>query len=138
MNKLFLRTNFNIFQQICLLKIEFDPYISRLDDNPPVPRPLVDWPDNLSASEDTLQGGGATNCFADDTNVCGKQKAASVGRIKEISIDFKKISGLKCNIDKTCIMFIGPRVEEEIAAISQLGFTVVNSLAHLNQTLDTF
>ena len=119
---------YNIGQQICLLKIEFDPYISRLDDNPPVPRPLVDWPDNLSASEDTLQGGGATNCFADDTNVCGKQKAASVGRIKEILIDFEKISGLKCNIDKTCIMFIGPRDPVEAPLIEEMGFQIVDKM----------
>ena len=119
---------YNIGQQICLIKIEFDPDINRLEDNPPIVRPLEELPAGLVASEDTLQGGGATNCFADDTNVCSKQKAASVGRIKDILIDFEQISGLKCNIEKTCIMFIGPRDPVEATLIEAMGFLVVEKM----------
>ena len=47
-----------------------------------------------------MQGRDATNCFADDTNFSGKQKVASVAIVKNILLEFEKIIGLKCNIEK--------------------------------------
>ena len=47
---------YNIGQQICLLKIEFDPRISRLEGNPPAERRLEAWPHGLTASEEVRLG----------------------------------------------------------------------------------
>ena len=91
---------YNIGQQIVLLKLEYDPRIARLTENAPVPRPLPSLFQKLAASEETLQGRDATNCFADDTNFSGKQKVASVAIVKNILLEFEKIIGLKCNIEK--------------------------------------
>ena len=91
---------YNIRQQIVLLKLEYDPRIARLTENAPVPRPLPSLFQKLAASEETLQGRDATNCFADDTNFSGKQKVASVAIVKNILLEFEKIIGLKCNIEK--------------------------------------
>ena len=47
---------------------------------------------------------------------------------KNILQDFAVISGLKCNIEKTNVMLIGPTVPEEAIGIARLGFTIVESL----------
>ena len=79
-------------------------------------------------SEETLQGRDATNSFADDTNFSSKQNAASVAIAKNILLEFEKISGLKCNIEKTCIMFIGPRDPAEAPLIEAMGFSIVKKI----------
>ena len=86
-------------------------------------------PEHLAGAEAEVQlGTNKSEAFADDTNVTCKQDRNCVLALKNILINFSRISGLQCNLEKTCIMFIGPRNEAEIAAISQLGFTIVNSL----------
>ena len=40
--------------------------------------------------------------------------------------NFSVISGLKCNLEKTCIMFIGPRDPVESPLIEELGFTLLS------------
>ena len=42
--------------------------------------------------------------------------------------DFERISGLKCNIDKTCVMFIGPIDPVEAPQIEEMGFRIVNKI----------
>ena len=42
--------------------------------------------------------------------------------------DFERISGLKCNIDKTCVMFIGPLDPVEAPQIEEMGFRIVNKI----------
>ena len=74
---------YNIGQQICLIKLEFDPRISRLEDLHPVPRPLQEFYGKLDMTEEVTAGTSATDCFADDTNVATLQKAATVTAIKD-------------------------------------------------------
>ena len=117
---------YNIGEQVCLLKIELDPGIISVTDMQPLELPL---PEHLAGAEVEVQlGTNKSEAFADDTNVTCKQDRNCVLALKNILINFSRISGLQCNLEKTCIVFIGPRNEAEIAAISQLGFTIVNSL----------
>ena len=62
---------------------------------------------NSSAiNSEVAKGLGCTNCFADDTNAACRQKAASIRAIRDILVEFAGISGLNCNIEKTCINII--------------------------------
>jgi len=76
-----------------------------------------------------------TDAFADDTNVVLKQKAAVARRLVTILNEFEVISGLGCNIDKSAIMILGPRVQAEIDGIAALGFEIVDSLKILGTVI---
>ena len=119
---------YNIGQQICLLKIDYDPRIQRLEEQLPTLRPLESFFQRSEVPEEVLQGIDTTNCFADDTNAKLLQKAYSLGVIKGILTEFERISGLKCNIDKTCVMFIGPLDPVEAPQIEEMGFRIVNKI----------
>jgi hypothetical protein len=45
--------------------------------------------------------------FADDTTPMGILEPLAIEAIKETLSNFKSLSGLKCNIDKSQIMIIG-------------------------------
>jgi len=94
----------------------------------PVDRPLPEFFAGKKVSEDVLHASEKAEAFADDTNVTCKQKLASLRTLKNILINFGHISGLMCNLEKTCIMFIGPRDPVEAPLIEGLGFTVVNRI----------
>ena len=111
-----------------MLKIDYDPRIQRLEEQLPTPRPLESFFQRSEVPEEVLQGIDTTNCFADDTNAKLLQKAHSLGVIKGILTDFERISGLKCNIDKTCVMFIGPLDPVEAPQIEEMGFRIVNKI----------
>ena len=98
---------YNIGQQICLLKLEFDPRIERLNVHNSVELPQQRFQNSLAINSEVAKGLGCTNCFADDTNAACRQKAASIRAIRDILVEFAGISGLNCNIEKTCIMFNG-------------------------------
>ena len=119
---------YNIGEQICLLKLEFDPRIEPILPTQGVPRPLEHFMEDAKISNEVKNGSGNTEAFADDTNVSCRQKSAALVALKSILQDFSVISGLKCNTDKTCIMFIGPRDPVESPLIEELGFTIVEKM----------
>ena len=119
---------YNIGKQVCLLKLEFDERIESVFPNQGAPRPLERFWGETKISNEVSNGSGTTEAFADDTNVTCKQKLSSLLALKSILNEFANISGLKCNLEKTCIMFIGPRDPVEAPLIEELGFTVVNNL----------
>ena len=79
-------------------------------------------------SNEVKNGSGNTEAFADDTNVSCRQKRAVLVALKSILHDFSVISGLKCNLEKTCIMFIGPRDPAEAPLIEAMGFSIVKKI----------
>jgi Reverse transcriptase (RNA-dependent DNA polymerase) len=121
---------YNICEQVFLLKVEFDPNISRLNLFSGVGRPVPEHVASARIDEEILIGSGTekTESFADDANILTEQKYECVCRIKAIMEDFYRISGLKCNIDKTTIMFIGPDAMEEQRKIMELGFKICSSI----------
>jgi hypothetical protein len=50
--------------------------------------------------------------------------------------EFYKISGLRCNIEKTSVMFIGPDIAEEQIKIRDLGFAVCDKIKCLGFVID--
>ena len=104
---------YNIGEQICLLKIEFDPRIESVFVQRGAPRPLDHYLDENKISKEVVNGSDKTEAFADDTNVTAKQKASVLTGLKDILTEFAVISGLACNLEKTCIMKIGPTNQDE-------------------------
>jgi exonuclease III len=144
---------YNIGEQICILKIEFDPVIEGIGNNdfllnvPPTSstisinnnftdRPVTETKIGFSREAAGPNLTGKVESFADDANVIAKQKAACVLRLKAILEDFYRISGLRCNVDKTSIMFIGPINLEEVKLIKNLGFKIVTSMKCLGTTFE--
>jgi hypothetical protein len=121
---------YNIAEQVFLLKLEFDPAIRKINYAPVLERPLPDFSTGTLIHEDTFLGTGTekTESFADDANILTLQKYECVKRVRDLMNDFYSISGLKCNVDKTTIMFIGPDDEEEQIEIRKLGFLVVDKI----------
>ena len=119
---------YNIGEQICLIKLEFDTRIEPILPLQNVPRPLEHFMEEAKISNEVKNGSGNTEAFADDTNVSCRQKRAVLVALKSILHYFSVISGLKCNLEKTCIMFIGPRDPVEAPLIEELGFTIVDKM----------
>jgi Reverse transcriptase (RNA-dependent DNA polymerase) len=129
---------FNAGEQILILKIEFDPGIKSIYYSAVVPRSAfpVD-PANLNphfryeCNSETDKADG----FADDVSVGTIMETPSINRLKLILIDFGNISGLKCNVDKTCILPIGTAVPDD-EIIADTGFHCVNELTILGFTFN--
>jgi len=94
----------------------------------PLIRPLENFYDNLNVQDELQTGGEAAEAFADDTNVTCKQNFATLNALRNILVEFGNISGLKCNLEKTVLMFIGPRDPIEADRIEALGFTIVKKI----------
>ena len=119
---------YNIGEQICLLKIEYDPRVKSVFDIRGAPQPLEHFHAGNKISKEVAHGSDKTEAFADDTNVTVLQKVSVFNSLREILSDFAVISGLKCNLEKTCIMPVGPIDPAEWGQIANLGFKVVNNL----------
>jgi hypothetical protein len=136
---------YNICAQILIFKIELDPRIRRIDQNPggplpaPIPLPVllpVPVPDGAQRLEpemdrdflfESAMETSKNESFADDSTTCTFLDFNDISALKQILTDFADLSGLKCNFDKTSIMRIG-NIEGEIdQQILDLGFQVVDS-----------
>ena len=91
---------FIICYQILLFKLEYDLQIIGLIDETPIPDTLP----RISAQVPIQTG--RVFAYADDGNILISMDLTSLRRIKEILSQFGAISGLKCNVDKTCLMQI--------------------------------
>jgi hypothetical protein len=129
---------YNIGEQVFLIKIEFDTEIPKLNTVLPLEHPLPEWYYGKKIDTAILQGAGTekTESFADDANIATVQCFEAVQRIKSLMESFYLISGLKCNIEKTSIMYIGPDNVAEQEKIRQLGFNVVTEIKCLGFVLD--
>jgi hypothetical protein len=118
---------FNVGNQILLFKCEFDPLIKSIYANANMPRAIfpvdrenlpVNFRYESNAETDKVDG------LADDTIISILMDIQSLDRLKNILADFTVISGLKCNLDKTCVLPIGP-ASDVVNEIPRLGFIVV-------------
>jgi hypothetical protein len=127
---------FNIVEQILLLKFELDPEIEKIKQAPnnpyhelrlpnvpiPVPVPVpVPAHVHVPVQDQVLNAGavrqygqsesngetGKVEAFADDTTPMGKLKRAAIESIKRNLTNFAAISGLKCNVEKSQILLTG-------------------------------
>ncbi len=75
--------------------------------------------------------------FADDANNFTTLSLDSLARLKEILSLFKKLSGLSCNVEKTCVMRIGNLEGEIPDEVKNLGFSFVDEMVLLGFTLSS-
>ena len=69
--------------------------------------------------------------FADDSNNFLILEVQSISRLKKILDDFRKLSGLACNVDKSYIMRIGDDSGEISQEILDIGFPFTNEITIL-------
>ena len=119
---------FIICYQILLFKLEYDLQIIGLIDEPPTPATLPRIPAQVPIQTCRIFA------YADDGNILIRMDLASLSRIKVILQNFGLISGLVCNVEKTCLMQIGS--DEQISQeISELGFNIVNEMTILGMKI---
>jgi hypothetical protein len=108
---------FNLGYQILLFKLEYDRNIDGLIEEVLIPESLHPLPPNVS------QVPPRTYALADDATVLTSMNAESLRRIRDLLIEFKLISGLECNVEKTTLMQIGSNdpVSQEVM---DLGFDI--------------
>jgi Reverse transcriptase (RNA-dependent DNA polymerase) len=122
---------FNICYQVLLIKLECELQIEKID----IPEIEIEDPELLRAD---LSGAvlpvshipKKVFAFADDCNILCSLKKSNIEAVLRILYDFESISGLKCNVEKTNILFIGSDpVDTE--NMGQLGLNVTEELTVL-------
>ena len=116
---------YNFAAQILLFKIELDPGIKPicLKQFQPGPiRPVTPFENESNRETDKY------DCYADDNTVNTLLEYDSLKRLKEILSEFKSISGLSTNFEKTAVMRIGNLNGEIQPEILNLGFTITDSI----------
>jgi hypothetical protein len=119
-------SQFNICEQLFIYKLEFsraiEPIIPR---TPRAIRPLITEERIYGKVEHDVCTGNA-EAFADDSNVIGQATQAAIVNVSEIVSEFGRISGLKCNVDKSIILVTGTDVVPEF--ITQSGFKCADTI----------
>ena len=119
---------FIICYQILLFKLEFDLQILGITDENALLDPLLPNPAQVPIQNYRVYA------YADDGNILVSMDLASLSRIKAILNEFGTISGLVCNVDKTCLMQIGSDlpIPQEIL---DLGFNIVTEMTILGMNV---
>jgi Reverse transcriptase (RNA-dependent DNA polymerase) len=135
---------FNFCEQIFIFKIEFDAmfesvYQLGMDIAPevfvknpelefdPECRDVMHYESNRET--DNVEG------FADDASLLGTASENSIDCVKTSLCDFAKISGLRCNVEKSSILPVGFRGEMLPDYIVNSGFTIVEEVKILGITI---
>jgi uncharacterized protein (UPF0128 family) len=133
---------YNMAAQICIWKVELDPGIISVYDpvlraNPDPNLAAVQGPDPDRIRSAEVYGNEANRetdkneSFADDANNFTVLSYGSLARLKKILTDFRILSGLSCNVEKTCVMRIGNLDGEVTNDIKDLGFAFVDEMVLL-------
>ena len=120
---------FNLGYQILLFKINFDLQIAGIIEVPDPPDHLDPLPISVSRSPRK------SFSFADDTNILTRMETGSLLRIITILSNFKNISGLECNVEKSFLMQIGSNLEIP-NEIQDLNFHITDKVTILGLTIE--
>ena len=116
---------YNFAAQILLFKIELDPDIKSIRPHKLLPGPIKpDTPFENESNRETDK----SDCFADDNTVGTLFEYSCLKKLKEILEQFKILSGLKTNFEKTALMRVGNLEGEIPENIRNLGFTITDSI----------
>jgi hypothetical protein len=133
---------YNIGQQILLLKIELCPQIASVYNHLQVPRTILGRYTLHPAISDAVNSEN-NPCFkskyqcetvADDTSVSTIFCPESLGSLKQILVKFAAFSGLRCNMDKTAILQISNIVMVP-DQVRDLGFSLCGETKILGMTI---
>ena len=127
---------YNFAAQVLLFKIELDPRIKLVRLPTALLGPVIPKCPSLHESNRET---GKCDCFADDNTIMTLLEYKSLLALKEILTDFRKLSGLKTNYDKTSLVRMGDLGGEIEQNILDLGFKVEKEIKLLgfNITMDT-
>jgi exonuclease III len=128
---------YNLAAQIQIFKLELDPSIDRINRFAPPALQIQDLPQQLNKCE----GQGQTNTnesFADDSSNLFIFNLQSLNSLKIILTDFKKLSGLSSNLEKSFIMRIGELTGVVPQEVLDLGFSFTNKIKLLGFTLQNY
>jgi hypothetical protein len=137
---------YNMGQEIVLIKIELDPRIASIFQHALFPRFAMDLvPDprrkgvdakyNDHLSQESNRETDKADGFADDNSSATLANLESLSALKEICSEFSLISGLQSNAEKTTLLQIG-NVNNLSDEILQLGFTVSNEVTLLGMLVN--
>jgi hypothetical protein len=126
---------YNMGEEIVLLKIELDPRVASVFQHALLPRFAMDLePDprrrgidsdyNTHLAEESNRETDKADGFADDNSTATLSNFDCLNALREIIAEFANFSGLKSNIDKTTLMQIGT-VNPLSQEIKDLGFKTV-------------
>ena len=116
---------YNFAAQILLFKIELAPDIKSIRPHKLLPGPIKpDTPFENKSNRETDK----SDCFADDNTVGTLFEYSCLKKLKEILEQFKILSGLKTNFEKTALMRVGNLEGEIPENIRNLGFTITDSI----------
>jgi hypothetical protein len=123
---------YNFAAQILLFKIELSKEIARIHPPPNLPGPIKSSePFCNECNRETSN----CDCFADDNSVLTMFEMSSLQALKKILSDFKTLSGLSTNYEKTAIMRIGKINTPIPDEFSEIGFALVDSIKLLGFTI---
>jgi hypothetical protein len=119
--------------------LEYDPLISGVYVGFLIPRQLVNGTERFPDIEKCKEVGIPVDpelkhhnrkvpAFADDRNGALKRNAENLSRVKEVLLEFGRISGLETNVEKTTLMPIGCLEEPLDDDIINLGFEIVEEI----------
>jgi hypothetical protein len=127
---------YNLAAQIVIFKIELSPNIAR------IPRPLefdeVAVPVPASYKGEGLGQTDTNESFADDSSNIFVFEMNSLTELKAILENFKVLSGLSSNLDKSFIMRIGNLDGDIPEEIEALGFSFTNKIKLLGFILQNY
>ena len=123
---------YNFAAQILLFKIELSDGIRRVVPNPMLPGLVKPSDHHLCESNKET---GKCDCFADDNSTITMFDFRDLNCLKNILLDFKKISGLSTNIEKSAILRIGNTQGDTPPEITSLGFKISTEIELLGFTV---
>ena len=124
---------YNICAQILLFKIELTKEVKSV--YPPINDENVPLNGDVFDADKIKNFTNKNESFADDSNTCTKYEFDSLNALKNILDNFGKISGLKCNTEKTAILRIGNKDDNMDPRINQLGFKIADEITLLGFTI---
>jgi len=137
---------YNMGEEIVLLKIELDPRVRSVFQHNLIPhfamdlipdprRKGVDSKYNVHLSQESNRETDKADGFADDNSTATETTLGSLRTLKEICTEFSTFSGLQSNADKTTLFQVG-----SVAALSdeilRLGFNTTDSCTLLGMDID--
>ena len=119
---------FILCYQILLFKLEYDLQIIGLIEEPILPVNLPPIPRQVPSKKNRVFA------YADDGNILVMMDLTSLRRIKEILYNYGILSGLVCNVEKTCLMQLGSDapIDQDII---ELGFNIVDQMTVLGMKI---
>jgi hypothetical protein len=137
---------YNMGEQILLLKIELDPLIASVYQHLLAPRFAmnlvpdprrrgVDFDYNIHFAQESNRETDKANSFADDNSTATLCTQESLAELQNVVSFFGTVSGLKSNVDKTTLMQIG-RVTAMPAGVTNLGFNLTEEVTLLGMKID--